>query len=86
MESRELDKCPHSQSAGMSEIKERSHWEWQGTWASSTVIMKPSHRENISSPRKTSLPGPGDLAVTKLLKKVFTTSPYSKVVRIIIEQ
>ena len=36
--------------------------------------------------QKTSLPGPGEMSVTKPLKKVSTTSPYSKVVHVIVEE
>lgn len=53
----------------MPQIKERSLFKWQGSWVWVTVIMKPSHRGNISSPRKTSLPGPGEITVIKPVKK-----------------
>lgn len=62
----------------MPQVKERSLFKWQSSWVWVTVIVKPSHRGNISSPRKTSLPGPGEITVIKVCEKVCTSSPYPK--------
>lgn len=75
MNLQEPNQCPHSEGVGIHATdKERSLFKWQGSWVWVTVIMKPSHRGNISSPRKTSLPGPGEITVIKPVKK-FSSLP-----------